>query len=154
MEYYTAIKRHEEQYVVTGRGDRDIVIKWYTEHGSTLLSAYFPYLWIFPLDGFPDIGLIKVDRYLMYMYMIPLVNVYMCRQLVFLGQWDLYPSFPFFCLYVYIQNYLQKLHITFILLKRGKGLDLGWWTHNTIQIIYIIELYTLNLYNFINQSLQ
>ena len=33
----------------------------------------------------------------------------------------------------------------------GRGLDLGWWTHNTIYRWCIIELYTWNLYNFINQ---
>ena len=33
----------------------------------------------------------------------------------------------------------------------GKRLDLGWWTHNTIYRWCITELYTWNLYSFINQ---
>ena len=32
-----------------------------------------------------------------------------------------------------------------------KGENFGWWTHNTIHRWCILELYTSNLYNFINQ---
>ena len=32
-----------------------------------------------------------------------------------------------------------------------KRFDLGWWTHNTIYRWYIRELYTWNLYHFVNQ---
>ena len=33
----------------------------------------------------------------------------------------------------------------------GRRLGLGWWTHNTIYRSRITQLYTWNLYNFINQ---
>ena len=36
-------------------------------------------------------------------------------------------------------------------LSDGRRFDLGWWTHNTIHRWGIVELYTWNLYKFINQ---
>ena len=33
----------------------------------------------------------------------------------------------------------------------GRRLDLGWWTHNAIDRWCIVELYTWNLYDLINQ---
>ena len=35
--------------------------------------------------------------------------------------------------------------------RNGRRLALGWWTHNTIHRWHITELYTWNLYNFVNQ---
>lgn len=67
MEYSTAIKNHEEQYVITWKDYQVIVIKWHMEHGSIFYQVHILHTYenFLKMDTHRINKLFKnIDRYL------------------------------------------------------------------------------------------
>ena len=105
MEYYTALKSHEEKYIAIW--SRYFVIKQFMEHGSIFIKCIFFHIYKYFLKiDFSDIGLLNYSKgygYLIYIYAKIWSHWWMYTYVDsqwFLGQWGLIlPSFSA-CIYI------------------------------------------------------